>query len=117
MDVHLDKRKNPPHPRRDIVLLTDPFFWDKVRRLVGRADSSGVLEVKRRRLPFDTITLLYYLLISDTTEIVHSAVSRNPTYEGGPQYSVNWWIVRSEDRNEITLREDRGAHTEGKSFQ
>lgn len=51
------------------LLLTDPYFWSKVR--VDDRAIDGIIELgndaipsKDRLLPFDAATLLYYLIFS-----------------------------------------------------
>ena len=114
--IQMDRRRTLVHHHQhshNIVLLTDPSFWDKVRRLESRAES-GILHIDKK-LPFDPITLLYYLLMSEIVEIRRTITSKEPMYEGGPHSWSKCRLIRSEERDEITLREDTGAWTEGVS--
>lgn len=43
---------------KEVLMLTDPFFWEKAEYITKQA-SSGTLYL-RERLPFDIVTLMYY---------------------------------------------------------
>ena len=59
----------------EVLMLTDPFFWEKAEYITKQA-FNGTLYL-RERLPFDAVTLVYYLLFCPTVDRIFSP-SGNP---------------------------------------
>jgi len=82
----------------EVLMLTDPFFWEKAEYITRQA-SNGTLYL-REQLPFDAVTLVYYLLFCPSVERIFS-----PT--GDPRIAELREVLASNKDISGSLREAR----------
>lgn len=75
--VAIDRHIPPKQPHGDMILLTDPYFWSKVKDIDEQGNGTIYLRPRDRRqihrqhgLPFDRATLIYYLMFSPSIRAV-----------------------------------------------